>query len=523
MRMGQVLVFDTTLRDGMKSPGTILTSGEKFRIAKQLVRLQVDVLEAGFPAASEEQYLLVERIARELNGPVVSVLARATNPRDFEIAWRAVKSSAKPRLHTFVPVSREYRRHFLKKTADQALDLGVSAVQMAKQYVSDVEFSLVDAFRADPEEVVQLVLAVIEAGATTVNLADTVGCAVPTDVERLFRYLRRSVYRFDQISFSIHCHNDLGLALANSITAIAEGATQVHCTVNGIGERAGNVALEEFVAALVTRSTEFKRQVGTRLDQVYPTSRLVRRLTGIAVQPHKPVVGANAFMCETVVPQLADSTENPPYQIINPDLFGIVNGNDQLTSETALSQFQERITELGYDLGEEELKKCYLAFMDLTARKEQVFDADLDLLVNTMTESGEKTRYRLLYLSVNAGSISVPNATVQLEVEGEVIQDAGFGHGPVDAAFKTICRMAKHSPRLVRYELNAVTPGMDAQGEVAIRLEENGHLVSGRGVDSDIVMASAKALVDGLNKLYSMTVQPVISEFTDEESWMPRL
>jgi 2-isopropylmalate synthase len=520
--MGQILVFDTTLRDGAKSPGTILTIEEEVRIAKQLARLQVDVLEAGFPAASEEQNEVVERIARNVTGPVIAVLARATNPRDFEIAWNAVKAAERARIHTFVPASRAYREHFLKKSAAQVVDLGVAAVKMAKQYTPDVEFSLVDAFRADGDEVIQLVRAVIGAGATTVNLADTVGIALPSDIAQLFKRLREEAQDFDRTTFSVHCHNDLGLALANSLAAIEGGATQVHCTINGIGERAGNTPLEELVAALSAHTSKLKTQTRIQLDQLYPASRLVKRLTGISLQPHKPVVGSNAFFYEAGVPQLADSTEKPPYEILRPEKLGIQASSDLLTAGTTVEQLSERLAEIGYELEGESLDACYRAFEELASKKEHVFDADLELLVGAQSAL-ERLRYKLLYLNVTAGSISVPNATVQLDVDGQILQDAGFGHGPVDAAFKTIFKMAKRFPRLVRYEVNAITTGTDAQGEVTIRLEENGHLVDGRAVDTDIVLASAKALVDGLNKLESVRAQTAISEFTDEESWMPRL
>lgn len=520
--MGHIQVFDTTLRDGIKSPGTILTVEEKLRIAKQLARLNVDVLEVGFPAASEEQYETVERIAKEVQGPVLAVLARATNPRDFEIASRGVHAADRKRIHTFVPASQEYRQHFLKRSAEQTLELAVTAVRMAKEITPDVEFSLVDAFRAQSADVVELIRAVVEAGATTVNMADTVGYATPSDIARLFDRLKTEVAEFDTVCFSIHCHNDLGLAIANSLAAIEEGARQIHCTVNGIGERAGNAALEELVAAINTHASQFDWSTQIQLDQIYPSSRLVKRLTGITLHPHKPVVGANAFICETAVPQLADSKEKPPYEIMSPEKLGISSVGDFLTSDTGLEQFKGRVAELGYDLDGDRLRMCYEDFQELAGKKEMVFDADLEFLVGARAAM-EKARYRLLYLNVTAGSISVPNATVQLEVDGQIMQDAGFGHGPVDAAFKTICKMAKRAPRLIRYEVNAVTPGTDAQGEVTLRLEENDQLVNGRAVDTDIVLASAKALVDGLNKLESVSAQPAVSEYTDEESWMPRL
>lgn len=520
--MGQILLFDTTLRDGLKSPGIIFTLDERMRVAKQMACLQVDVLETGFPAASQEEYAAVAKIAREIRGPILAVLARATNPRDFEIARQALGDAEQTRVHTFVPVSKAYREHFLQKDAAQARALGVAAVKMAREWTADVEFSLVDAFRADPAETAAMVEAVVEAGATTINLADTVGYATPADVRELFGRLQEQVKLPEQCRYSIHCHNDLGLALANSLAAVESGVTQIHCTVGGIGERAGNTALEELVAVLHTRSDQYRHQLQIQLDQIYPTSRLVRRFAGVALDPHRPLVGANAFVVEPVVPQLADSTEQPPYEIMKPAQFGMRTTARQLSAATTLEEFRSYVTQLGYDLSEEQLQECYQAFQDLTQKKEVVFDADVELLVDLKTGT-EQLRYKLLYLNVTAGSISVPNATVQLEVDGETIQDAGFGHGPVEAAFKTICKMVKRFPRLVRYEVNAVTPGTDAQGEVSLRLDENGHLVNGRAVDTDVVLASAKALIDGLNRLDRIEAEPVISEYTDEESWMPRL
>lgn len=520
--MRSILIFDTTLRDGEKSPGTILSIAEKVRLANQLGQLHVDVLEAGFPAASEEQYQCVGRIAREVRGPVIAALARATNPKDFEIAWEVIKDAAQPRFHTFVPASRQYREHFLKKNAQQTRELAVAAVQTARKYTPDVEFSLVDTFRANPQEVVELVRAVIGAGASTVNLADTVGYATPQDVTLLFQKLRQEVDTFDRAVFSIHCHNDLGLAVSNSLAAIMAGAGQVHTTVNGIGERTGNTALEELVMALTTHSARFAVQTGIHLEQIYPTSRLVRRLTGIGMAPQKPIVGDNAFLYETVVPQLSDSTEAPPYEIMNPEQLGIYTTGHRLTPAANWEQFQQRIKELGYDLTPADVGECYRAFQELSAKKEIIFDADLELLVNERAFK-DQVRYKLLYLNVTAGTISVPNATVQLEVDGQVMQDAGFGHGPVDATFKTIYKMVKRAPKLVRYEVNAVTSGTDALGEVVVRLEEGGQQANGRGIDTDIVLASAKALINGLNKLEYGAKQEAVFEFTDEESLLPRL
>ncbi len=520
--MGRLFLFDTTLRDGMKSPGTVLTKEERIRIAKQLARLGVDVLEPGFPAASEEQFAICEQIAREVRGPVIAVLARATNPRDFEIAWKAVQTAQRARLHTFVPVSRQYREHFLKKSFDDMCRIAASAVKTAKGFTGEVEFSLVDAFRADAAEVVQLVRVALEAGATSVNLADTVGCAMPSDVEKLVATVLSETQGMPGAFLSIHCHNDLGLAVANSLAAVRAGARQIHCTVNGIGERAGNAPIEELAALFVLHSAELGLECPIHLDQVGPTSRLVRRLSGIGVQPHKPVVGPNAFLCESAVPQLADATTPPPFEILQPEILGVRTGMDALNQDSSLEDFASRLSELGYGFSKSETQELFSAFQELAARKEHVFDADIELLAGAR-EVSEGFRYRLLYLNVTAGSISVPNATVQLEVDGQVVQDAGFGHGPVDAAFKTILRMVKRFPRLVRYEVNAVTPGTDAQGEICVRLEENGALVDGRAVGTDIVLASANALIDALNKLEHVRSYTAISEYTDEESWLPKL
>lgn len=520
--MERLFLFDTTLRDGVKAPGTVLTREEKIRIAKQLAHLRVDVIEPGFPAASEEQFAVCEQIAREVQGPVIAVLARATNPRDFEIAWKAVQAAGKARLHTFVPASRQYREHYLKKSFTELCQVAASAVKTARGFTDQVEFSLVDAFRADASEVVELARVALESGATTVNLADTVGCALPSHVESLVSTVLSGVPGMSQGTLSIHCHNDLGLAVANSLAAVRAGARQIHCTVNGIGERAGNAPLEELAALFILGSAELKVQSGLQLDQVYPTSRLVRRLTGIGVQPHKPVVGSNAFLCESVVPQLADATTLPPFEIIQPETLGVRAGMDALHADTTLEAFGNRLSELGYEFGEKETAELFSEFQELALRKENVFDADLELLAGERAES-EGLRYRLLYLNVTAGSISVPNATVQLEVDGQIVQDAGFGQGPVDAAFKTILRMVKRFPKLVRYEVNAVTPGTDAQGEISVRLQEDGVFVDGRAVGTDIVLASANALIDGLNKLEHVREHTGISEFTDEESWLPKL
>ncbi len=520
--MASIRIFDTTLRDGEKSPGTILTVAEKLRVARQLARLNVAVIEAGFPAASEEQFEAVQQIAKEVQGPVVAALARATNPKDFDVAMEALGAAAKPRLHTFVPVSPSYRQHFLKMDLSAALDLARKAVRMAKERTEDVEFSLVDALRAPKDDVLAMAAAAVESGATIINIADTVGYATPKEVEELVAAVADALKNHPGVAVSIHCHNDLGMAVANSLAAVKAGATQIHCTVNGIGERAGNAALEEIVAALETRSDEFQASTGIDLSHIGPTSRLVKRLTGITVQPHKPIVGTNAFVYEMNVPQLADEKEQPPYEIIDPETLGIDDAGEEIPATLSREEFLQKARKLGFDLTEESLDRCWEAFQALAQRKEKLYETDLESLLDEQALV-VTSRYKLLYLNVSAGSISVPNATVQMEVDGEIIQDAGFGQGPVDATFKTICKMVRRFPKLVRYEVTAVTSGTDALGEVCVRLEEEGRLVQGRGVGTDIVMASAKALIDALNKLEHSQKHPPVSEFTLEESWEPRL
>ncbi|ROR01598.1 2-isopropylmalate synthase [Desulfosoma caldarium] len=520
--MPTIRIFDTTLRDGEKSPGTMLTVPEKLRLAVELARLGVDVLEAGFPAASEGQFEAVQKIAQSVSGPTIAALARATNATDFDVAMRALASCARPRLHTFVPVSPFYRKHFLKKDFQETLDLGCKAVQLAKERCDDVEFTLVDAFRAPPEDVVTMAKAVADAGATVINIADTVGYAIPSDIEALFRSIKAALGEPSPVVLSIHCHNDLGLAVANSLAALAAGAGQVHVTVNGIGERAGNTALEELAAALKVRQDHFGIDLSLDSTLIGPTCRLVRRLTGINVQAHKPVVGANAFVCEATVPQLGEASAQPPYQIMDPQQFGLTRAAEPVAKDMAMDAFQAQLRRLGVLVDEKDLEACFEAYRQLAEHKEDLHVSDLENLLDE-TLLAPPQRYKLLYLNVSAGSISVPHATVQLEIDGQMCQDAGFGQGPVDATFKTICKMTHRFPKLVRYEVHAVTSGTDALGEVHVQLEEDAQTVQGRGVATDIVLGSAKAFINALNKLEQKSKEPSVSEFTEWESWQPRL
>jgi len=518
----KISFFDTTLRDGLKIQGICLTIDEKIHIAKHLAGAGVTVLEVGFPAASEDQYKSSCAVIEAVQEPVIfCVLARATNPEDFSVAKDVLSRASKGRVHTFLPVSPMYREHFLKKSFDEAVRMAQEAVKRAVDISPEVEFSLVDAYRASLDEVLTMTEKVLTAGAHIVNYADTVGCATPWKVETFIGEVKK---RFgDNIRISIHCHNDLGLATANSLAALKARAEQVHCTVNGIGERAGNAPLEELATLMVLYGSELGLESSIVLNRLYRLSKIVERYTGVSINPLKPLVGANAFHCDVSTPQLGDIKEQPPFAVVTPDQIGVPRTEElPLDRETNFETFKARLVTLGYSLTDEGYQKAYSLFQEVASKKEHVFNEDLSLIVHR-TLSQVHERYKLLYLNVSAGSIPVPHATVQLEIDGQILQDAGFGHGPVDAAFKTIFRMVKRYPKLLRYEVNAATVGTDAQGQVLLRLQEDDTIVDGRAVHPDIVMASALALIDALNKLEFYRGKREISEMSEDESWTVKL
>lgn len=516
-----ISIFDTTLRDGLKIAGIYLSTEEKIHIAKQLANTGVTVLEVGFPAASEDQYKSSCAILEAVKEPVTfCVLARATNIKDFSVAKDVLSRASKNRVHTFLPVSPAYRNHFLKKSFDDSLRIAEEAVKKAIDIASEVEFSLVDAFRASLDDIFTMTERVLSAGANIVNYADTVGCATPWKVENLISELKK---RFgNDIRISIHCHNDLGLATANSFTALKAGAEQVHCTVNGLGERAGNAALEELAVLINLYGSEFGLESSIVLNKLHLISRIVEHYTGVSMSVLKPLVGANAFVCDVSTPQLGDTTEKPPFAVVRPEQIGIPRTQEPCDRDTDYEKFSKRLETLGYVLDDEVRRRAYAIFMDVARKKDYLFNEDLEIIVH-QTISQVPQRYKLLYLNVSAGSIPVPHATVQLEIDGQVVQDAGFGHGPVDATFKTIFRMVKRFPKLVRYEVNAATIGTDAQGRVLLRLQEDNTIVDGRAVHTDIVMASALALIDALNKLEFYSGRREISEMSEDESWTIKL
>ena len=494
-----IKIFDTTLRDGEQSPGASMNIDEKLRVAKQLEKLNVDIIEAGFPIASEGDFEAVRRIAKAVTGCEVAGLARA-NEKDIDRAWEALKDAKRPRIHTFIATSDIHLKYKLRKSREEVLEAAVKAVKHACKYTENVEFSAEDAVRSDPEYLAKVVQAVIAAGAKTVNIPDTVGYAIPSEFGNLIKYLKENVPNIGKAVISVHCHNDLGLAVANSIAAIQNGAGQVECTINGIGERAGNAALEEIVMAMKTRKDLLGFETKIVTEQLFSTSRLVSQITGIVVQPNKAVVGANAFAHEAGIHQDGMLKEKATYEIMTPESVGVSQSAIVLGKHSGRHAFKARLKELGYDLSENDVEMSFERFKKLADQKKEIFDEDLDAIVaDEVLRIPDK--YKLIYLNVSSGSVTVPTATVELEADGKNVLKAGFGVGPVDAVFKTIATITKTKSKLLRYSVDAITGGTDAQGGVTVRLEEGGKTVIGQGTHTDIIVASAKAYINALNKL----------------------
>jgi 2-isopropylmalate synthase len=497
--MERVLIFDTTLRDGEQSPGASMNLGEKILFARQLERLNVDVIEAGFPASSPGDFESVKRISQEIRGPQVAGLARTT-PKDIDTAWEALKHARDPRIHVFIATSDIHLKYKLRKTREEVLEEAGRAVAQAKRYTGNVEFSCEDATRSDPDYLARILEAAIDAGATTVNIPDTVGYTTPTEYAQLLTQLRQKVKNIKKAVVSVHCHDDLGMAVANSLAAIENGARQVECTVNGIGERAGNASMEEIVMALKTRKDFFNFEVGILTEQIYPASRLLTSITGIQVPPNKAIVGANAFAHESGIHQDGVLKEKITYEIMKPETVGITQSTLILGKHSGRHAFRDRVRGLGYELSEAHLNQAFQRFKEVADKKKQVFDEDLEAII-----ADEILRipdfYKLVNLNVVSGSTTVPTSTVQIEIGGKLLQDAAFGDGPVDAAYKTISKITRTKSHLVKFSVNAITSGTDAQGEVMVILEEGGIRVTGQGAHTDIIMAAAKAYINALNKL----------------------
>jgi 2-isopropylmalate synthase len=503
----QVIIFDTTLRDGEQSPGASMNTAEKLRIATQLEKLGVDILEAGFPAASEGDMEAVSRIAGKLQTTEVAALAR-TSKDDIDRAWEAIRHAAKPKIHTFIATSDIHLEYKLKMTRDAVVAAAVDAVKYARSLTDNVEFSAEDGSRSDRDYLCRVFEAVIEAGAKTVNLPDTVGYALPQEFAELVRYVKTHTPNINQAVLSVHCHNDLGLATANTLAAIASGARQAEVTVNGIGERAGNTSLEEVVMSMVTRHNSLGLKSSIKTEYIHPTSRLVSMITGIMVQPNKAIVGANAFAHEAGIHQDGVLKNPMTYEIMKPETIGLSTNKLVLGKHSGRHALRSRLRQMGYDLSDEEINLVFNRFKELADKKKHVVDEDLEVIV---TEGILRTTdiFDLEYLHVTAGTTVMPMASVKLKINGRSVRGAGYGNGPIDAAFNTIAKLTGTGSELMRFSISALTGGTDAQGEVTVRLKENGLVALGRGADPDIITASAKAYLNGLNRLEYLKTHPV--------------
>ncbi len=494
-----VYIFDTSLRDGEQSPGNSMNTEEKLLLARQLENLGVDIIEAGFPIASDGDFDAVRQIAKVIKKSQVAGLARA-NKLDIDRAWQAIKHAAHPRIHTFISSSDIHLQYQLKKSREQVLREAVDAVKLAKSYTENVEFSPMDATRSDRDYLAKMVSAVIDAGAVTVNIPDTVGYAVPEEFGRLIAYLFANVQNIHRAVISVHCHNDLGLAVANSLAAIREGARQVECTINGIGERAGNTAMEEIVMALTTRKDLYGLYTKIKTDQIYKTSRLLTQITGVPVQPNKAIVGANAFAHESGIHQDGLIKEKITYEIMTPRSVGISDTHIVLGKHSGRAAISHHLKKMGYVLNDDQLTRVAAKVKELADIKKDIYDEDLQAILYEDIYRGED-KYHLVYLNVVSGNVAIPTATMEMKVGKEVVRDAGFGNGPVDATFAAIRNITKTNYPLLKYAVNAITGGADAQGETTVQLKYNGHSVVGRGAHPDVIVASAKAYINALNRL----------------------
>jgi len=499
----KLIIFDTTLRDGEQSPGASMTREEKVRIAKQLERMRVDVIEAGFPAASNGDFESVKAVADAIRDSTVCGLARAIE-NDIKRAGEALKGANSSRIHTFIATSPVHMEKKLRMTPDQVVEQAVKAVKWARQYTDNVEFSPEDAGRSDVDFLCRVLDAVIKAGATTLNIPDTVGYNLPHQFGELIRQLRERITNSDKVIFSVHCHNDLGLAVANSLSAVLNGARQVECTVNGLGERAGNASLEEIVMAVKTRRDIFT--CDTRIDttQIVPSSKLVSSITGYPVQPNKAIVGANAFAHESGIHQDGVLKHRETYEIMRAEDVGWSANKLSLGKLSGRNAFRSRLQELNIVLeNEDALNAAFVRFKELADRKKEIFDEDLQALVSDVEVAMVSEHYRLLSMRAHSETGILPKASVRLNVGGAEQEAEMQGGGPVDATFKAIEKIVHSGTELQLYSVNNITSGTDAQGEVTVRLSKGGRIVNGQGADTDIVVASAKAYLNALNKLHT--------------------
>ncbi len=497
----KLIIFDTTLRDGEQSPGASMTKDEKVRIAKSLERMHVDVIEAGFPRASKGDFDAVQAVAREIKESTVCALARALDA-DIDAAGEALKEASSSRIHTFIATSPIHMEKKLCMTPDQVVEQAVKAVKRARKWTDNVEFSPEDAGRSELDFLCRVIEQVIDAGATTINIPDTVGYNIPLQFGELINNLIMRIPNADKAVFSVHCHNDLGLAVANSLSAVMNGARQVECTINGLGERAGNAALEEIVMAVRTRQDVFRCDTGIDTTRIVPTSRLVSSITGFAVQPNKAIVGANAFAHESGIHQDGVLKNRETYEIMRAEDVGWSANRMVMGKHSGRNAFRTRMQELGisFDSGEE-LNATFARFKDLADKKHEIYDEDLQSLVAKSKSESVNEQFKLVSMKVCSETGEIPLADLTIAVDGVEQRGRAEGSGPVDAAFKAIESVVNSQTELQLYSVNSITSGTDAQGEVTVRLERGGRIVNGQGADVDIVTASVKAYLNALDRI----------------------
>ncbi|MCL2293513.1 MAG: 2-isopropylmalate synthase [Spirochaetes bacterium] len=498
--MDRIFIFDTTLRDGEQAPGASMTADQKYEVATQLAKLGTDIIEAGFPVSSPQQFKACKLIAENLKGPVIAALARAIK-KDIDTAAEVLAKAENSRIHTFIATSPIHMKHKLKKKPDEIIEMAVSAVKYARKKARQVEFSAEDASRSDLEFLCKIFEKVIDAGATIVNIADTVGYAIPSEIGNIISAIRNNVPNIDKAIISVHCHNDLGLAVANTLAAIENGARQAEVAINGIGERAGNAAFEELVMALEVRKELMPYRTNINPTHLYKTSRLISNFTGFAIPKNKPIVGDNIFVHESGIHQDGILKHRATYEIITPASIGRKEKtNIVLGRHSGLHGFKSRVAELDFKLSKEESKSVYNKFLNLADKKKEVFDEDLITLITD--ERGVKNpTYKLEYFSVISGNKTIPTATIKIKHNNEIFEEAAIADGPVEAIFKAIEKATGITAKLEEYKVQAVTPGKQAMGEVKILIRANNTTVAGRGSSTDILEASANAYVNALNKL----------------------
>ena len=497
--MDRIFIFDTTLRDGEQSPGASMTAEQKYEVALQLARLGIDVIEAGFPISSPMQLKACKTIAENLKGPVIAALARAVD-KDIDAAAEALDKAENSRIHTFIATSPIHMKYKLKKEPDEIIEIAVNAVKYARSKVQQVEFSAEDASRSDLDFLCKIFEKVIDAGATIINIPDTVGYVVPHEIGKIVSTIRNNVPNIDKAIISVHCHNDLGLAVANTLAAIENGARQAEVTINGIGERAGNAALEELIMALDVRKDHLPYTTNIKTTQIYNTSRLISNITGFEIPRNKPIVGDNAFAHESGIHQDGVLKHRETYEIMSPASIGRGGTDIVLGRHSGLHGFKSRVKELGFELSEEDIKNIYKKFLYIADRKKEVYDEDIiTLIIDALGMSNPS--YKLEYFNIISGNKVVPTATVKIRHNDEILEEAATGDGPVDAIFKAIERAIGTTAKLEEYKVQAVTPGKQAMGEVKILISINGNRAAGRGSSTDILEASANAYVNALNKL----------------------